>query len=188
MNNDIESICCELEITEVTLLPAADAAFAKKCDGRGAENIWYCLGEAGTVVLVNASGNTFQWPTGCEYLWSGVRPAIKFSNMEESGLNKQDRFRIAGHTFTVVSEGTALCDELIFHKTITLAEVQAAMLPGYPDPEPGTEEKVELIKKFPEDNPCTLAGINNILTQWIEKNNIKVAPSDNRNTVEIVKK
>lgn len=187
MNNDTKTICCELEITEVTLLPAADAASAKKCDGRGAENIWYCMGKGNTIVLVNASGNTFEWPNGCEYLWSGVRPAIKFANMKESGLKVGDRFRIAGHTFTVMSNGIALCDELIFHKTINLAEVQAAGLPGYPAPEGEDVEKVEILKKFPEDNPCTLTGINNILAQWVEKNNIKVTPVDNKNTVEIIK-
>ena len=187
MNNDTETICLELAITDVTLLPAKDAASVKKCAGRGAENIWYCFDDTNTVVLVNACGMTFEWPAGCDYLWSGIRPVLKFSNMDKTGLKKGERFCIAGHTFTIVSDGTALCDELIFHKAITLTEVKAAMVPGYPqDPLPEEEEKIELYRKNPQDNPCTKEGISNILSQWIEKNNIKVSDSDNKNTVEIV--
>ena len=182
-----ETNCCELSITDVTLLPIEKAASVKKCMGRGAENIWYCLAGEDTVALVNAAGRKFEWPQGCEYLWSGIRPVLKFSNMEETGFKIGDRFRVAGHTFTIVSEGTALCDGLIFHKALTLTEVKAATLPeDSPEITPDEREKFELYRKHPLDNPCTIDGVTNILNQWIEKNNLKVSVFDRRNTVEIV--
>ena len=187
MDNNAEAICRELNITDVTLLPVEKAASVKKCAGKGAENIWYCLANADTVALVNAGGNSFEWPEGCEYLWSGVRPVLKFSDVDASGLGIGGRFRIAGHTFTVISEGMALCDELIFHKALTLTEVKAATLPDdSQDIAPEEKEKFDYCKKNPQENPCTIEGISNILSQWIEKNNIRVSAFDRKNTVEIV--
>ena len=186
MEND-KTACCEIDITDVTLLPVDDASSVKKCAGRGAENIWYCLADEDTVALVNAGGQTFEWPEGCEYLWSGVRPVLKFTNVSGGSLKKGDQFRIAEHTFTVLSEGVALCDELIFHKTLTLTEVKAANLSYEPqDLTPDEKVKFDMFRKWPEDNPCTINGITKILGQWVEKNNIKVSLSDRRNTVEIV--
>ena len=125
MDNNDRTIRCEIEIIKVTLLPVEKALTVKKCAGKGAENIWYCLKGSDKVVLVNASGRTFDWPDGCDYLWSGVRPALMFSRTDGGKLAEGDRFRMAGHTFTVISNGLALCDELIFHKTLTLTEVKA---------------------------------------------------------------
>ena len=182
-----ETNCRELSITDVTLLPVEKATSVKKCMGRGAENIWYCLEGDDSVALVNAGGKRFDWPEGCEYLWSGIRPVLKFSNMDEAGLGIGDRFRIAGHTFTIVSDGTALCDGLIFHKALTLTEVKAATLPeDSQEITPDEREKFELYRKHPQDNPCTVDGVTNILNQWIEKNNLKVSVFDRKNTVEIV--
>ena len=187
IENENKAACCELDITEVTLLPVEKATSVKKCAGKGAENIWYCLADANTVALVNAGGKTFEWPEGCEYLWSGVRPVLKFADVNGAGLAIGDQFHIAGHTFTIVSAGMALCDELIFHKTLTLTEVKAATLSAdSPEVSEEEKEKFDQYRNNPQDNPCTIEGIKNILAQWIEKNNIKVSASDRRNTVELV--
>jgi hypothetical protein len=81
----------------------------------------------------------------------------------------------------------ALCDELIFHKALTLTEVKAATLPAdSSDVTPEEKEKFDMIRNNPQENPCTTEGIENILSQWIEKNNLKISGTDCRNTVEIV--
>ena len=186
IENGTGKVCCELEITDVTILPIDKAASAKKCAGKGAENIWYCLKDEETVALVNAGGNTFDWPEGCDYLWSGIRPVLKFECGEDKSLAIGDRFRIAGHTFTVVSKNMALCDELIFHKALTLTEVKAATLPAdSAEVTPEEKEKFDLYRNHPQDNPCTIEGVKNILSQWVEKN-IKASAFDRKNTVEIV--
>jgi hypothetical protein len=189
MDNNDRTIRCEIEIIKVTLLPVEKALTVKKCAGKGAENIWYCLKGSDKVVLVNASGRTFDWPDGCDYLWSGVRPALMFSRTDGGKLAEGDRFRMAGHTFTVISNGLALCDELIFHKTLTLTEVKAATLPAdSPEVTPDEKDKFDFCKKFPQDNPCTIEGIDKILMQWIEKVKIRATATDRKNIVELVKK
>jgi len=187
IDKNAETACCELEITEVTLLPVEIAASVKKCAGKGAENIWYCMKDEKDIALVNAGGKSFEWPEGCDYLWSGVRPMLKFNGNGEGKLEIGGRFGIAGHTFTIISQGMALCDELIFHKALTLTEVKAATLPAdSPEVTPEEREKFDVFRNNPQDNPCTTEGIKNILSQWIEKNNLKVSGSDCRNTVEII--
>ena len=42
-----------------------------------------------------------------------VRPALKILNDKSSNLNIGDKFNMAGYTWTVILEGTALCDTVV---------------------------------------------------------------------------
>lgn len=43
----------------------------------------------------------------------GVRPALTILNLESSNLQIGDKFKFAGHIFTIVSDTYALCDDII---------------------------------------------------------------------------
>lgn len=59
-------------------------------------------------------GNGYVFDHGFRvYNTYGVRPALRVSNLESTGLQIGDRFKLADETWTVISERHALCDSIV---------------------------------------------------------------------------
>lgn len=107
-----------IEISEITLLSVWEA----KAVSRAQLNIgsWWWLRSPGRCstfaarVLndgkVNAVGIYV-----CDSRGTGVRPALRISNLGASNLNVGEKFSVGGETWTVISKDLALCDRVVGH-------------------------------------------------------------------------
>ena len=105
----------EIDITEITLISAEEFEEAREIIPPGNEVWWWTrtpvAGDAGRVRVVSAGGGGALGGNGAGGSY-GVRPLAIF-NPKSSNLKIQDRFKLAGETWTVIAEGKALCDRCI---------------------------------------------------------------------------
>lgn len=106
-----------IEISEITLLSVMEA----KALSRAQLNIgsWWWLRSPGRSTCaarvlndgkVNAAGIYVYDSRG-----TGVRPALRISNLGASNLNVGEKFSAGGETWTVISKDLALCDHVVGH-------------------------------------------------------------------------
>lgn len=104
----------DINIIDVTLLTVEEAK-ALDNDIREIGKFWW-LRSSGYFVNYAACVDDY----GCVYYYGdyvsdteGVRPALKISNLSSSNLSINDTFEMTGHTWTVISEDTALCNDIV---------------------------------------------------------------------------
>lgn len=104
----------ELEITGITLLSKEEY---EACEEHIApRNFWWWLRSPSSSSDDIAACVYDEGYVDSIYVYSsrvGVSPALQICNLESSNLKIGDRFKLKGQTWTVVSEGYALCDDNI---------------------------------------------------------------------------
>ena len=105
----------KLEITGATLLSVEEAEQLNGDMLKASDNWW--LGSRGRYALTAAcvyGDDGFVGISGYNVKLSfGVRPALKITNLESSIYQIGDTLSFGDHSFTVISEKYALCDEII---------------------------------------------------------------------------
>ena len=103
----------KLDITGITLLSVKEAD-ALPLDIRGIGKPWWLRSPGGDddyVAVVYGDG--YVYINGhCVHDAYGVRPAL-IVNLESSGLEIGDKFKLAEQTWTIISDEYALCDDII---------------------------------------------------------------------------
>ena len=104
----------DLDIAEVTLLSKKEYRAAK--DVIPKRDDWWWLRspyshDVSFAVFVRDTGRLDDCIVDDESV--GVSPALRIRNLRSSNLSRGDKFELAGHTWTVISDDMALCDEFV---------------------------------------------------------------------------
>ena len=104
-----------LEITGATLLSVEEA---KQLDEKilKAPDVWWLRSRGDddvSAACVNACGYVYDSGYDVRQCF-GVRPALKLSNLEGSGLQIGGRFTFGDYNFTVISDKYALCNKIVW--------------------------------------------------------------------------
>ena len=110
----VTKIEVDLDIAEVTLLSAEEYEAAKDVIPMRDEFWWLwspCSEGSNRAGFVDDRGRLDFDGVDNDYV--GVSPALKIRNLRSSNLSRGDKFELAGHAWTVVSDDMALCDEIV---------------------------------------------------------------------------
>lgn len=104
-----------LEITGATLLSTEEA---RQLDEKilKAPDVWWLRSHGDddvSAACVNACGYVYDSGYDVRQCF-GVRPALKLSNLEGSGLQIGGRFTFGDYNFTIISEKRALCNKIVW--------------------------------------------------------------------------
>ena len=104
----------ELDFDGITLLSLEEyKEFKDRIPIRG---FWWWLRSAGGKDIKRADGvNQLGYSDSCivKFPHGGVSPVLRIKNFESSVLKIGDRFKLKNHTWTVISNDYALCDDSI---------------------------------------------------------------------------
>lgn len=104
----------DLDIAEVTLLSAEEYEAAKDVIPMRDEFWWLrspCSEGSNRAGFVDDRGRLDFDGVDNEYV--GVRPALRIRKLRSSNLSRGDKFELARHVWTIVSDSLALCDDIV---------------------------------------------------------------------------
>lgn len=106
-----------IEISEITLLSVVEAKAVSRAQLNIGSRWWLrspgrptCAARVLNDGKVNLIGYYVYDSRG-----TGVRPALRISNLGTSNLNVGEKFSAGGETWTVISKDLALCDRVVGH-------------------------------------------------------------------------
>lgn len=101
----------DLEITGATLLTVEEARELPEWLRK--KLYWWWLQspgkDSGHVAYVGVTGDIDNYGADVGNYYGGIRPALKISNLESSGLKIGDMFEFGGRQFEIISDDKAFC-------------------------------------------------------------------------------
>ena len=105
----------DIEISEITLLSVEEYRAARQNIPVISE--WWWLRSPGSfdyiAAYVDSGGSVNAYGNYVNYANNCIRPALRISNLASSNLRAKDVIRLAGKTWTVISDDLILCDESV---------------------------------------------------------------------------